>query len=251
MLLVAAGGRWPPDFAAWGPADWTALAGWVTATIALVASTIALLQLRHARRLRREQAQPYVVAYMEPMVGAPEFVELVVRNFGATIARDVRISATPALRRTVQGGDPEDVWLPEYIPALVPSQEWRTLWDFSPERTSAALPDRHEVVVSYQDSKNKKLPDTPSVLDWGAYRGRSWIERRGLHDAAEALREIAKITKKWNNSIHGGLKVYVRDGDAADQRQRAFAESLQQRPDRQNVQPGTGPPEPAGPGGPG
>jgi hypothetical protein len=70
----------------WAAEPWTALATWVTADVALDAGIIALRQLGEARRLRLEQAQPYVVAYMEPSAGAWWLIDLVVRNFDTTAA---------------------------------------------------------------------------------------------------------------------------------------------------------------------
>ncbi|MGI8691799.1 MAG: hypothetical protein ACR2JK_02715 [Geodermatophilaceae bacterium] len=215
LLAVAVGLGWLLE-----PAEWTALAALVTAATAVVAATIALLQLRHAQALRLELAQPYVVAYMDSWPNDQRFVDIVVRNFGSTIAKDVRIVVTPAARRSVPGTEPEDVWLPECIRVLVPGQEWRTSWDFAPERAETDLPDRHEAVIRYRDSQDKLLPATPSVLDWGAHKGRQWVTTYGLHDAAKALREINKTTEKWTNSIRGGIAVFVRDGDAADDLER-------------------------------
>lgn len=220
LLVVAAGGGWPPDFAAWQPTDWTALAAGVTATTAVVAGTVALLQLRHARALRREQAQPYVVAYMDTWGPDPRFVDIVIRNFGSTLARDVRITMTPSPQQAIAGEDPEDVWLPDSIPALVPGQEWRTLWGFAPSRVDSDLPARHDVLIDYNDSHGRPLPSTPSVLDWAAHQGRQFVTTYGLHEAAKALREINQTTQKWTNSPRGGLAVFSRNGDAVDERER-------------------------------
>ena len=209
-----------PDFPAWRPEDWSAAAAWITAGVAVIAGVIALSQLRLARRLRKEQAQPYVVAYMDRTPGHDRLVDLVVRNFGTTVASDIRLQIAPLPRRAVQGAGTENVWLPEGIPALVPGQEWRTWWDFTTQRFQTDLPDRHDALVTYRDSQRRGLPVTPSVLDWAAYRGRLSVTTYGPHEVAEALREIEKTLDRWQESIHGGLAVSVRDGDAQDQRGR-------------------------------
>jgi len=235
QLGLAADGGWPPDLSAWQPTDWTALAACVTALIAVVAGTIALLQLRHARALRREQAQPYVVAYMQEAASHPQIVDLVVRNFGTTMAKDVKIAVTPPLLRSGKGTGSAPVWLPDCISALVPGQEWRTLWDFHPERARTDLPDRYEVKVSYTDSRGKAL-STPAVLDWGAYKGRSWVTTYGIHHAAKSLREIEETAKKWTDS-GGHLAVRTRDGDAADERERADSAAFIAQGDTELEQP--------------
>ena len=224
-----------PDFVAWRPEDWSALAAWVTAIVAVVAGTVAWRQLSEARRLRVEQAQPYVAVYMDRTPGHDHFIDLVVRNFGTTVARDIRLQITPQPRRAVQGNDPEDVWLPAGIPALVPGQEWRTWWDFSPQRFKTELPDRHDALVSYSDSQHKELPSTPSVLDWAAYRGRLFVSTYGAHDAAVALQEIGKTLGSWQENIHGGHAVFVGDG-TANQRGHEYLEALRAK---QRADPGT------------
>ncbi len=77
------------------------------------------------------------------------------------------------------------------------------------------------------------LPDTRansfttrSILDWAAYRGRMSVTTYGVHEVAEALREIDKTIKQRQESIHGGLAVFVRDGDAKDRREHEQQEAL-------------------------
>src|SRR5215212_1433976 len=81
--------------ASWSPEAWAALAAWATVGVAAAAGYIALEQLNEAARLRREQAQPYVVAYIQPSPAAPFLAEIVLKNFGATAAQDVRLTITP------------------------------------------------------------------------------------------------------------------------------------------------------------
>lgn len=207
------------DIASWGPEHWSALAAWATVLVAVVAGLIALLQVRESRRLREEQARPYVVVYMESNTATPHIVDLVVRNFGTTVAYDVKIDIDPPPLRSAQGGGSEDVWLFNRLPALVPGQEWRTMWDFGPSRFGSGLPDEYRAVARYRDSRGHELPPLPSALDWGAFRGRRWVTEYGVHDAAKALREIEKRMRRWSEGFNG-LSVYARDGDALDARRR-------------------------------
>jgi hypothetical protein len=206
--------------AAWTASEWAALAGWAAVCIAAIASFIALRQVREARRLREEQSQPYVVAYMEPSAATPQIIDLVVRNFGTTVAHNVELKVDPPLRRSAAstGDEQEEVWLFDRLPVLVPGQEWRTLWDFGPSRAGSDLPDKHQVVVLYEDSRNRPLPPVKCILDWTPYKGRRWVTTYSLHDAAKALREINSKLSRWQEG--GGLRVWVRDGDARDQRMR-------------------------------
>lgn len=217
LILAGVVSSWPLR----GAGEWTALAAWVTAGVALIAGAIAVGQLGETRRLRLEQAQPYVVVFMEPSQAGSWFVELVVRNFGATAAHDVRLNIDPAPR--TQSGSRDQVWLPAVIPVLAPGQEWRTFWDTG-ERVGSDLPDRHEAVVAFTDSVGRRLPALPSILDWGVFENRATIELYGIHHAAKALRQIDKTLTGWRERPSGGLKVYVRDGDAKDARDREHFE---------------------------
>jgi hypothetical protein len=39
-----------------------------------------------------------------------------------------------------------------------------------------------------------------------------------MHDAANALRDIRTDMRKWRESVHGSLSVFVRNGDVKDKR---------------------------------
>ena len=55
--------------------DWSAIGTCVTVVVATVAGLIAFFQVREARRLREEQAQPYVVAYLDASPGGDWVIE--------------------------------------------------------------------------------------------------------------------------------------------------------------------------------
>jgi hypothetical protein len=209
----------------WSAGGWAALAAWITAAVAGAAGYVALGQLDEARasrreqaRLRREQAQPYVVASIEASEASSVLIKLVVRNFGATAAHDVRLDVTPTPTRGIDKGEqPEYLWLPQRFPVLVPGQEWRTLWDSGIARADTELPDHHTAVITYSDSQGERYT-TEAVLDWRMVKDREAVVIYGAHHAGQALREISKTLGKWNDHATGGLSVYTRDGDARDQR---------------------------------
>ena len=60
--------------------DWSAIAAVLTAGVALIAGGIAVFQLAEARRLRLEQAQPYVVLYAETARLGSKSLDVVVKN---------------------------------------------------------------------------------------------------------------------------------------------------------------------------
>jgi hypothetical protein len=83
----------------WTADEWSAFGALMAAAgaigtliVAVVAARAAFRQVAEARELRQEQAQPYVAVYMEPSAATPEIVDLVIRNFGATAAHEVRLT---------------------------------------------------------------------------------------------------------------------------------------------------------------
>ena len=65
--------------------DWIqAWAGIVVAATAVAALFYAWRQIRLAVRTRDDVTQPFVVAYLESEEIDPQFVDLVIKNFGAT-----------------------------------------------------------------------------------------------------------------------------------------------------------------------
>jgi hypothetical protein len=68
--------------------DWaavTAWAAWATVAVYVVLGIFAWIQVLQARRLREEQARPFVIVDFEPGF----LVYLTVENIGRTMARDV------------------------------------------------------------------------------------------------------------------------------------------------------------------
>jgi hypothetical protein len=221
VVTVAITSAWPPE-------TWTAIAAWLTAGTAVAAGIVALHQLGEARRLRQEQTQPYVVAYMDSTDVDPKFVDLVIQNFGSTAATNVRVEIEPTPQRAAGTDDsPEELWTPQSIPVLVPGQQWRTFWDFIPRRVEAGLPDRHEATVRFDDSGGDRPFSYSYVLHWLPYKKRGSIVEYGTHHGAKALREISQTFKRWRESASGGLAVTVRDGDAKDERRREALEERQ------------------------
>lgn len=84
-------------------ADWiTAGATILTLVVAVFALTYARGQVaeaqsarRQARELEKERSQPYVVAYTESSGATPAIIDLVVKNYGQTAARNVRLELDP------------------------------------------------------------------------------------------------------------------------------------------------------------
>ena len=130
-----------------------------TCVVAFLAAIVAYQQLREARRLRVAQAQPYVVVDVEPSVVSRRILNLVIRNTGQTLARDVTIRFDPPLRSTLDAeGFPPAKFraLLNGIPVLPPGREYQIMLDSSVDRYQAEFPDRYTVIVSFRDRDGRK-----------------------------------------------------------------------------------------------
>lgn len=197
---------------------WSAGGTWVTLVVGGIALFFAKGQLHEAslartqtKELELEKSQPYVVLSMEESTG-PDYIDLVLRNYGQTAAHNVRVILDPAPKRAFPQGE---VRFPDVIPLLAPGQEWRSHWDVGSKRATAQLPQKHKGTVTYLGIK--QAPQSIEViLDWSIYNSRTSTVKRGLHDLAKAVMDIRDTHKGWNEDFSAGLAVYTRDGNAKD-----------------------------------
>jgi hypothetical protein len=210
------------------PEEWQAVGTMGTLVVAIVAAVIAFAQVAQAARIRREQARPYVAAYLE---ADGLVVTLIVKNFGSTVARDVRMTPDrPMVRGIETNGQPEPLETFDHLPVMVPGQEWRTMFDIGIHRWGKGLDEPYEVTIAYRDSQGRTLRPDRFVLDWTIFHSNIFNEEKDLDDVAKALGRIGKVLDGWDESggAHGasGLGVVVRDGFKKDALQRRYADDL-------------------------
>jgi hypothetical protein len=201
-----------PDHAAWSPADWSALGTMITALVAVVAAGFAWAQVRHARKLREEQAKPYVVVGFEPSPVWANAINLYVENIGSTVASDVQIRFDRPLESKVRTEDINDSKLfREGISTMPPGMRLETLFDLTHERYDTDLPMAYQATVSYLGLGSRR-EETIYTLDMGIYYGLEGFEAKGMHQVAKSVDTIAQLMKKWTGS-RGRLNVWVKDED--------------------------------------
>jgi len=180
--------------------DWGNVPSWVSAGIAFLAlvSAVAAVvfayrQFDLAKTLREEKARPFVVVDIVPT--QHPYSDLVVRNVGETLAKDVKILFEPSLKTTLDDGDcdiADSFALKEGIPSLPPGREYRMLFENMPDRYERDdLPRRYTVTVT---SSGRRGPEEPltQVLDLNVFYGYQKIEIYGTHHMAKTLRAWAK-----------------------------------------------------------
>ncbi|MGN9809928.1 hypothetical protein ACTMSW_11285 [Micromonospora sp. BQ11] len=158
-------------------AEWTDVVGAIadvgTVSIAVVAATVAWHQVKEARRLRIEQASPYIVVDLQSNPTSHKFVDLVILNTGKTTARNIRFSFTPELQSTLYPHAAEPRRISEYpvlrdgIPNLPPSGEFRFLFEFVVEhyQKREELPAKYEVIVKFDDARGRPCDPLTYSLD--------------------------------------------------------------------------------------
>lgn len=201
----------------WTADTWVAISQLGTLIVAGVAALFARHQVLEARRIREDQARPFVIVDIQPGPGAGHLLHLVVENIGTTAAQDVHITFDPPLEQSNDSGYPlaESVLVREGIRMLPPGRCIRAFFDAGPDRLKTDLPMRYDVTVMLKDARGRPEPPQQYVLDLGYLFGLTAIHEFGIHDAAKAITEIQKSVKRWSD-IHGRLKVWIRDEDRRD-----------------------------------
>jgi hypothetical protein len=190
--------------------DWaavTAWAAWATVAVYVVLGIFALVQVLQARKLREEQARPFVVVDFEPGF----LVDLTVENLGRTMARDVTIRFDKPLESTLAGPREidESPLLRQPIPTLPPGRKIRVLFDQYAARLEAKLPLTYDVALRYKGPFGKKEWEHPYRLDLGIYLG-SALPPKGVPELVAEVEKIRKELEKWKEG-GSGLRVVAVD----------------------------------------
>jgi hypothetical protein len=140
--------------------DWTAVGGIATA----VASVVAIAAFLAARADSYERTRPVVSAeYRDPKAKSP-VLALVVRNVGASLARDVEVSFVPELKMGPGDDRIKEIIIERYsrpIHVLGPGQELSNVFvvDMDDEAKSD-LPHELTVNVSYRGRRARRYNDS-------------------------------------------------------------------------------------------
>jgi hypothetical protein len=185
--------------------DWaavTAWAAWATVAVYVVLGIFAWIQVLQARRLREEQARPFVIVDFEPGF----LVYLTVENIGRTVARDVSIRFDKPLESTLSGPREidESPLLRKPIPTLPPGRKIRVLFDQYAARLEAKLPLTYDVTLRYKGPFGKREWEHPYRLDLGIYLG-SQEPPKGLPELVTEVENIRKELEKWRSGTRGLL----------------------------------------------
>ncbi|HVF12699.1 MAG TPA: hypothetical protein VNA87_06400 [Actinomycetota bacterium] len=186
----------------WSPAAWAAIGACATFLVYVVIGIYAVRQVGEARRLREEQARPWVVVDFDVNFAAWVTFE----NIGRTLATDVRVRFDPPLTSTLP-----QPWswersslLRDGLPSMPPNKQWRLLFDSFPERVKVGtLPMIYDVEVEYLGATSNKPYKTHYKLDLNLDVG-AGRPPKGMAELVDTLDSIRAEMSKWTDR-HGGL----------------------------------------------
>ena len=194
--------------------------------VLIAAAVFGRRQLIEAKELREAQTRPFVVIDLDGSIHP--FFDLVVKNIGPTLARDVHFDFSPPISSTDEDLDPNKIKMfRDGISTLAPGKEIRTLFEKGPDRHRSELPDVYEVTVSYSDQYGKRVYEEKIDLDFGLYWDRLTISRRDVHDVHQQLETIAKELARWRPSLGRGLLTVTTSDE--ESRSRELRRQLEER----------------------
>jgi len=198
--------------------------------VLIAAAVFGRRQLNEAKELREAQTRPFVVIDLGS--SAHSLFDLVVKNIGPTLARDVRFVFDPPIKSTDDDLDPNKIKMfREGISTLAPGKEIRTLFEKGPDRHTSGLPDIYEVTVSYTDQAGKRKYEEKIDLDFGLYWDRLTVTRRDVHDLHKQLETIAKEIRRWRPNVGRGV-LTVTPADVRERNAEALERSQERRGDQ-------------------
>lgn len=198
---------------------WRDVLGWfddhgggISAIAAVVTGVIAVVTLIRAGSDSRQRAQPMVLAELRPAKNSDSVIDLVVRNAGATVARNVKVTFDPVIEvpaarahEPLVTGSLVQRYASE-IPALAPGQELSNIYWAGEQGAGSKLenreptPDRVAVTVTYSGLGWGKLRES-FVLDVQVVTLTTWSESSNsmigrVRAIASALDVISKAVRK-------------------------------------------------------
>ncbi|WP_407560415.1 hypothetical protein [Streptomyces sp. 184] len=153
-------------------------------------------QLEVARRVHREQNEPYVIVDIRPDEPGSFALALVIENVGPTMARNVKINTTPSLTSSLG----EDVSLAlqrvlsQTIPMIPPGRRLVYLFDIG-KRFDSGLPMAFEFIVRSEGPMGP-VEELRYTVDLGVL-SEALIGRRPTKGMEKHLDKIGKSLKEF------------------------------------------------------
>lgn len=166
---------------------------------------VAVFLFRENRLLRKVGTEPNIIVYLTPSEIARGFLNLVVKNTGKGVAKDLNFSFdhdTADFEQHDVGIHRMKLW--ENLSLLPPDEKLVLLFGFAPNllggKTGAPLK-QFKVTVSYDDIRGKSQPEKTFQLDVSEFEGLTTIGTPPEQETARALTKLAKLAEHWSNGM--------------------------------------------------
>jgi len=145
------------------------------------------------------QVRPFIVVDFDERY--PPFLQLVITNFGTTMARDVKFTFDPAIDTTLDTRDGTDrgrlpikaiTMFRDGISHVAPRKEFVVLFDDVRDMLKSSVPREYTVEVTYKGSPFGREYTDAFRLDVNLYLWRNQIRRKDVHDVAVELEKLRK-----------------------------------------------------------
>jgi hypothetical protein len=153
------------------------------------------------RDTRDQETAPFVIAYFDVQTES-SLIYLVVKNIGRTVANQVILTFTPALRSSndnrVLG---ETGFIKNGIESMPPNYEIRTLVDSSVGYLGKnELPMKYDVEITYYGGIESKKRVTNQQLDLSAYKGISYVRNKTMNNLVDEVEKLVRESREIKNA---------------------------------------------------
>ncbi len=159
--------------------QWQAIAAVGTFIVAAATVVFAICQFFNARRIWREQTDPYIITYFELDKGSSTEIYFVIKNIGSRPAFNIILTIDPPMKRADEFDGHafmETKAISKGIALLVPGQEIRLFFESEAERDGKSLPTDFKVTISFMTSDKRPLTGVFDLdVEWG--RGRVYTRK--------------------------------------------------------------------------
>lgn len=196
---------------------WAAIGVWATLVVSGIAAVLVLRQVIEARRLREDQTRPFVIV---DVAFRSVLVELVVKNIGATAAKNVVVHFDTKIESKHDLGWLQSPLFATGMPLMAPGRTIRFFLDSFPARVEAGLPMVITGAVTYDSphTARRSKPHTETFeIDLNVYR-QSLLTERGIPDLVKQVEDLRKELSKWTDGARG-IQVAAIDKDRQSRRE--------------------------------
>ena len=140
----------------------------------VVTAVIACFTMLQNYSLNLKQSQPEVVAFLRRHATVDGLVEIVIKNFGNSLARNIRLKfyPEPKVSQSMSGG----VTFPPQLSQLAPGQEWVSIWDMDHGVKEEKLPRLYICNIKFKGLKKKTIKRKVK-LDWEQFMHGGYVAK--------------------------------------------------------------------------